>query len=61
MHLIEYVNYEIKPTEEFFLIKPLRELWNADKTKNKEKAMVAISILYHLADPRSSYNYIVDE
>lgn len=61
MHLIEYVNYEIKPTEEFFLIKPLRELWNADKTKNKEKVMTAISILYHLVDPRSSYNYIVDE
>lgn len=61
MHLVEYINYEIKPTEEFFLIKPLREIWNADKTKTKEKAMIAISILYHLVDPRSSYNYIVDE
>lgn len=60
MHLIEYVNYEIVPTQECFLIKPLRALFNADKTKNKEKFMQQLSVVYFMADPRSSYNYITD-
>lgn len=61
MHLIEYTNYEIVPTEEAFLIKPIRDLYNEDKTKNKEKFMQQLSILYFIADPRSSYSYILDE
>ena len=61
MHLLEYKNYEVQPTEEFFMIKPLREIWNSDRTKNKDKAMILVSVLYHYADPRSTYNYIVDD
>jgi hypothetical protein len=61
MHLVEYVQYEIKPTQEAFLIKPIRDLYNADKSKNKEKFMQQLSIMYFLVDPRSSYSYIVDE
>lgn len=61
MHLIEYTNYEIKPTEECFLIKPIRDLYNADRTKYKEKFMQQLSIIYFLVDPRSSYNYILDD
>lgn len=61
MHIIEYENYEIKPTEEAFLIKPIRDLYNADKSKFKETFMQQMSIIYFLADPRSSYNYIFDE
>jgi hypothetical protein len=61
MHLVEYIQYEIKPTQEAFLIKPVRDLYNKDKTKNKEKFMQQLSILYFLVDPRSSYSYIVSE
>lgn len=61
MNLIEYSDYTIKPTEECFMIKPLREIYNTDRTKNKDKFMQAISILYFLVDPRSSYSYITDE
>jgi hypothetical protein len=39
MHILEFINYEIKPTEEAFLIKPIRDLYNEDKSKNKEKFM----------------------
>ena len=60
MHILEYTNYEVVPTEEAFLIKPIRELYNADKSKNKEKFMQQMSILYFMVDPRSSYNYIID-
>ena len=60
MHLVELVNYEVVPTQECFLIKPLRQLFNADKSKNKEKFMQQLSVVYFMADPRSSYNYITD-
>ena len=60
MHLVELVNYEVVPTQECFLIKPLRQLFNADKSKNKEKFMQQLSVVYFMADPRSSYNYVTD-
>lgn len=55
------VNYEIVPTQEAFLIKPIRVLFNADKSKTKEKFMQQLSVMYFMVDPRSSYNYITDE
>lgn len=61
MHIIEYNNYTIEPTQEAFLIKPIRDLYNKDKSKTKEKFLQQLSIIYFLADPRSSYNYIVNE
>jgi hypothetical protein len=61
MHLIEYNNYQIEPTQEAFLIKPIRDLYNADRSKSKDKFMTQMSIIYFLVDPRSSYNYIIDE
>lgn len=60
MHLVELVNYEVVPTQECFLIRPLRQLFNADKSKNKEKFMQQLSVVYFMADPRSSYNYITN-
>lgn len=61
MHIIEYNNYNIEPTQEALLIKPIRDLYNADKSKTKEKFMQQMSIMYFLVDPRSSYTYITDE
>ena len=60
MHLIEFENYEVRPTEEFFLIKPLRDLHSKYKD-NYEKFMQLVSFIYHYSDPRSSYAYIVDD
>ena len=61
MHIVEMINYELVPTQECFLIKPLRQLFNADRSKNKEKFMQQLSVVYFMADPRSSYNYITDD
>lgn len=61
MHILEYNNYQIEPTQEALLIKPIRELYNADRTKNKDKFLQQMSILYFYVDPRSSYSYITDE
>lgn len=61
MHIVEFDNYNISLTEEAALIKPIRDIWNADKTKTKDKALQQFSVIYFLADPRSSYNYILDD
>ena len=60
MHIINFDNFEITLTEEAFYIKPIRELFNADRTKGKEKFLQQMSIIYFLVDPRSSYSYITD-
>lgn len=61
MHIINFDNFEITLTEEAFYIKPIRELFNADRTKGKEKFLQQMSIIYFLVDPRSSYSYITDD
>lgn len=61
MKLIKYENYTISPTEELFYVKDFRNLFNSDKTKNKEKFMEMMSFLYFFADPRSPYQDIFDE
>ena len=61
MYILEYDDYTISPTQEAFLIRPIRNLFNKDRTKNKDKFMTQMSILYFVSDPRSSYAYILDE
>ena len=61
MHILEYSNYQILPTQEALLIKPIRKLYNSDKTKNKDKFLQIMSVVYFYVDPRSSYNYITND
>ena len=60
MKLIEYVNYEIKVSDEALLIKPIRDLYRADKSKTKELFYSQCSVIFFMADPRSTYNYIAN-
>lgn len=61
MKLIEYINFEIKISDEALLVKPIRLLYNKDRSKNKEQFIRQMSYLYFYADPRSSYNYITND
>lgn len=61
MKLLKYENYEVTPTPECFMIKPLRDIYNKDRTKNKEKFMQIISFIYHYCDPRSTYATVIDD
>ena len=61
MKLLNLENYQIKVADEALLVKPIRDLFNADKTKSKEKFYTECSIIFFMADPRSSYGHIVDE
>ena len=61
MKLIKYENYQIQPADEIFLLKDFRKLFNADKSKNKEKFMEILSVIYFCYDPRSTYADIFDD
>lgn len=60
MKLLKYENYQVVPTEECFMVRPLRELFNKDTSTGKELFMQQISYLYFMVDPRSPYMDILD-
>lgn len=60
MKLIEYDGESIKVADEAFLIKPIRELYEQDKSKRKETFWEQMSYLYFMTDPRSPYQYLTD-
>lgn len=61
MKLLEYKDYRVSPTPEAFLVKPIRKMYNSDRTKSKETFMQQLAYLYFMVDPRSPYIEIPDE
>lgn len=61
MNLFKYEGYEVKVAPEALTLKPFKKLWNRDKSKAKEQATQELSFLYFYCDPRSDYQYIVDD
>lgn len=61
MNLIQWKGSKIEIAPEAYSIKAFRTIWNSDKTQNKEKAILALSVLYFMYDPRSEYQFEIDE
>lgn len=61
MRLFKYEGYKIVISEEAFALKPFRQIWQRDKTSNKDKAIMELGFIYFYCDPRSDYQYLVDE
>lgn len=61
MKLIKVDNYELKVADEALLVKPIRKLFNQDRSKGKESFYKQMSILYFVYDPSSNYSYIVND
>lgn len=61
MKLINFENYELKIADEALLVKPIRKLYNADRSAKKDTFLTQMSVLFFYADPRSSYSYITDD
>jgi len=61
MKLIRIENYELKVADEALLVRPIRKLWNMDRSKGKETFYKQMSILYFVYDPSSNYAYISNE
>ena len=61
MKLFRYEGYKLHISEEAFVLKPFKEIWQRDKSKNKDKALQELGYIYFMSDPRSDYQYLVDE
>ena len=61
MKLFKYEGYEVRIAPEALTLKPFKKLWTRDKSKDKEKAMMEFGFLYFYCDPRSDYQYIIDD
>lgn len=60
MKLIRFEDYQIKVTDEALLIRPIRRMFNKDRSVQKERFFQQMSILYFMCDPISTYMYISD-
>lgn len=61
MKLIKIENFQLSIADEALLIKPIRKLWNQDRSASKDMFYKQMSYLYFMVDPRSTYSYILDE
>ena len=61
MKLIEVENYDLKVAPEALLVRPIRRLWNQDRSQRKEQFYKQMSVLYYTYSPSSNYSYIMDE
>lgn len=61
MKLIKIENYQLTVADEALLIKPIRKLFNQDRSASKEQFYKQMSYLYFMIDPRSTYSYILNE
>ena len=61
MKLFKYEGFKVTIEPEALLLKPFRIIWERDKKDTKEKAINELGFVYFFADPRSDYQYIVDE
>lgn len=61
MKLFKYEQYKITISEEAFALKPFKQIWIRDKSQDKERALVELGFIYFMKDPRSDYQYLVDE
>jgi hypothetical protein len=61
MKLIKIENYQLQIADEALLIKPIRKLFNQDRSASKEQFYKQMSYLYFMVDPRSTYSYILNE
>lgn len=61
MKLVRFEDYQLKISDEALLIRPIRRIFNKDRSVNKERFYQQMSIIYFMTDPCSTYMYIVDE
>lgn len=61
MKLFKYEGYKVVISEYAYALKPFRAIWNRDRSVSKDKAIMELSYIYFMLDPRSDYSDIMDE
>lgn len=60
MKLFKYEGFNLTISEEAMLLKPFKDLWKRDKSKNKELALQELAYIYFMEDSRSDYQVYID-
>ena len=60
MKLFKFEAYKVVISEEALALKPFKQIWNRDKSSNKDRAIAELSYVYFMEDPASDYQYLVD-
>lgn len=61
MKLFKYQGFNLTISEEAMMLKPFKDLWKRDKSKNKEQALQELAYIYFMEDTRSDYQVYVDK
>lgn len=61
IRLFKYEGYTVTVEPEALMLAPFRAIWDRDKDKNKSNALQELAYIYFMGDPRSDYQYLVDE
>ena len=61
MKLFRYEGYNLKVSEEALMLKPFKDLWRRDKSKNKDQALQELAYIYFMEDTRSDYQVYIDK
>jgi hypothetical protein len=60
MKLVNFEDFTLQVSPEALLIRPIRRLYNQDRSERKEKFYQQMSYLYFMVSPQSTYSYILD-
>lgn len=61
MKLFKYQGYNLTISEEAIMLKPFKDLWKRDKSKNKDRALQELAYIYFMEDSRSDYQIYIDK
>lgn len=61
MKLLKYEGYTLTFEPELLTLKVFKKLHQRDRTKDKSKFIQELAYIYFMSDPRSDYQYLVDE
>nr|DAI06278.1 MAG TPA: hypothetical protein [Crassvirales sp.] len=61
MKLLKYEGYRLSFEPEILTLKVFKKLYTRDRTKDKSRFLQELGLIYFYADPRSDYQYLIDE
>lgn len=61
IRLFKYEAYEVTIEPEALMLAPFKAIYDRDTHKDKSMAKQELAYLYFMGDPRSDYQYLVDE
>ena len=61
MNLFEISNYVLQIQPEAYALKPFKDIWDRDKSKDKKTAIQELAYIYYMVDFKSDFAQILDQ